>query len=147
MNWLTYKCYFPRSFAAYMARKSWDSTSKELCLTFSGLWMSAVDSLYKMMRRSKQMRNSWRGLWCSMKTQQLQLLLHFGEIRSEGILIFRNGCTAAFINPNYIMHRSCVGVQQCRYHILTDHSDRTVLLFRVLYKIANNSHNEHNCSA
>lgn len=81
--------------------------------------MSAVDSLYKTTRQSKHMRNSWRGLRCSMKNQQqLQLLLHLGEIRSDGTLIY--GCTAGFMG-RYIMQPFVLGIQQCKFHTFTGH--------------------------
>lgn len=44
--------------------------------------------------------------WCGIKNQQLQLLLHSGEIRSEStlILLFQRGCTAGSIKPQLSCH-------------------------------------------
>lgn len=79
-----------------------------------------------------------------MKNQQLQLLLHLGEIRSEGTLIFHHGCAAGFMMGKYIIQQFVLGAQQCRFHTLMGHFDHMISLFSVDYKTANNPHNEQN---
>lgn len=117
---------------------------KNLSLTFPGRRMSAVDFLRKTVEHSKKMRDSWSGLQRGMRNQQLQLLLHLGEIRSEGTLIFQHGGTAGFMKGDYIMRQICFGSQQSRFYTLTGHFDCVISLFGVDYKSGNNSHNEHN---